>query len=212
MGLAIEPIGKDMVIHKRILIVDDQDGPRKTLKMTLLDSGYEVIGEGKTGKEAIELSKRLKPDLILMDVKMPEMDGIRAAKEINHRFPLPIIICTAKRDEATIKRAKEAGVMGYLIKPIREEELKATIELAISRFNEFEALRKEIKDLKEALEARKLIERAKGILTERQNLSEKDAFRRIQRLSMDKRKSMKEVAEAIIIAYEIGGDKDSKTL
>ncbi len=203
MGPAIEPIGKNMLLHKRILIVDDQDGPRKTLKSALLNSGYEVIGEGRTGKEAIEFSKGLKPDLILMDVKMPEMDGITAAKEINQRLPVPIIICTAKRDEATIKRAKEAGVMGYLTKPIREEELKATIELAISRFREFEALRKEIKDLREALEARKLIERAKGILMERQNLSERDAFRKIQKLSMDRRKTMKEVAEAMIMAYGI---------
>ena len=202
MAQAIEPISKDMVIPKKILIVDDQDKPRNALKMALLGSGYEVIGEGKTGKEAIELSESLRPDLILMDVKMPEMDGIAATKEINHRYPMPIIICSVKRDEGTIQRAKEAGVMGYLIKPVREEELKASIELAILRFKEFEALRREVEDLKEALEARKVIEKAKGILMEKDGIREREAFRKIQKLSMDNRKSMKDVAEAIIMTLK----------
>lgn len=142
---------------------------------------------------------------------MPVMDGIEAAREISLKMPLPIILCTVKIDERTIERAKKAGVIAYLVKPIRKEELNPTIELAISRFQEFEALRKEIRDLKDAIEARKVIERAKGALMEEQSLTEKDAFRRIQKLSMDKRKAMKEVAEAIIMACEIKLENNLKS-
>lgn len=190
-------------MKRKVLIIDDQKIQRRILREFLELSGHEVIGEGSNGKEAIDLSKSLKPDLIIMDVKMPIMDGIEAASKINSLAPLPIILNTVKQDERTIMRAKEAGVMAYLIKPIREEELNPTIELAVSRFHEFETLRREILDLKKTLDARKVIDKAKGILMEREGISEKDAFRKIQKLSMNKRKTMKEIAEAIILAYEI---------
>ncbi|MBI5286039.1 MAG: ANTAR domain-containing protein, partial [Deltaproteobacteria bacterium] len=131
------------------------------------------------------------------------MDGIEAAKGINELQPVPIVLLTGKRDEETIKRAIEVGViMAYLVKPIRQEELLPAIELAISRFQEFQALKREVIDLKEALEARKVIEKARGLLMEKEGLSEREAFSRIQRISMDKRTPMKEVAEALIMALE----------
>jgi response regulator NasT len=190
-------------MSSNVVIVDSQDESRKNLKILLNHLGYEVVGEGENGREAIELSEKLKPDLILMDVEISEMDGIITAREINQRVSLPIILYAVKRDEKMIQRVKDSGVMAYLVKPIREEELKVTIELAISRFDELKVLRKEIKELKETIETRKIIERAKGILMERQRLKERDAFRKLQKFSMDKRKPMKKVAEAIIIAYEI---------
>ena len=188
---------------RRVLIVDDQPNQRRILREFLEIAGYEVIGEGTNGRDALRLVEELGPDVVIMDVKMPGMDGIEAAKEINLRNPTPIILCTVKKDRDTLERAKGAGVMAYLIKPIREEDLSPTIEIAISRFREFKALREEVEDLKEALEARKVIERAKGLLMERHGMSEEEAFRRIRKLSMDRRKPMKEVAEAIVMAYEM---------
>jgi len=172
------------------------------LKGLLTDIGCEVIGEGKSGLEAVELLQKLSPDAILMDVKLPGMDGIEAAMAINKLKPTPVILLTAKKDEETIKRAVEAGIMAYLVKPIREEDLLPAIELAISRFREFQVVRKENIDLRESIEARKTIERAKGLLMEKEGLSESDAFSRIQKISMDRRRPMKEIAEILITALE----------
>lgn len=131
------------------------------------------------------------------------MNGIEAAKEITSTSPLPIVLFTAKNDQETIDKAKGAGVMAYLVKPIDEKEINPTIELAISRFQEFQILIKENLNLRETLEVRKIVERAKGILMELDNLSEKEAYRKIQKTSMDRRKSIKKVAEAIIMAHEV---------
>ncbi|MBI3399326.1 MAG: response regulator [Deltaproteobacteria bacterium] len=187
---------------RKIIIIDDNADQRFVLKGLLTNIGCDVIGEGKSGLDAVALMQELSPDAVFMDVKLPGMDGIEAATAINRLKPTPVILLTAKKDEETIKRAVEAGVMAYLVKPIREEELLPTIELAISRFNEFQAVSKENIDLKETIEARKVIERAKGFLMEKEGLSERDAFSRIQRLSMDKRRSMKEIAEILIAALE----------
>lgn len=187
---------------KKIIIIDDNSDQRLVLKGLLIDIGCEVIGEGKSGLEAVELMHRLSPEVILMDVKLPGMDGIEAAMAINKLKPIPVILLTAKKDEETIKRAVEAGVMAYLVKPVREEDLLPAIELATTRFAEFQTVRKENIDLKETIEARKVIERAKGLLMEKEGLSERDAFSRIQRLSMDRRRSMKEIAEILITALE----------
>ncbi len=187
---------------RKVLIIDDQPNQRKILRGLLEMVGCEVVGEGSNGREAIELAMKIKPEVVIMDVKMPGMDGIEAAKEINMKFPTPIILCTVKRDEETLERAKGAGVMAYLVKPPREEDLLPTIEIAISRFKEFRALREEVEDLKDALEARKVIEKAKGVLMEKMGLSEGEAFRRIRKMSMDRRKPMKEVAEAILMTFE----------
>jgi len=149
------------------------------------------------------LAKATTPDAILMAVGLPHRDGISAAQEIMEEIPLPIVLLTSHHDAETIERAKGAGVMAYLIKPLREEELAPTIEMAISRFAEFISLRKENNDLKKTLEARKTIERAKGILMKNQRLSEAEAFSVIQKKSMDLRKSMAEIAQAIILTDEL---------
>ena len=190
------------VMKRKLIIIDDNPDQRAVLKGLLTDIGCEVIGEGNSGLEAVELMQQLSPDAILMDIKMPGMDGIEAVTAINQLKPTPVIILTGKKDEETVKRAVEAGVMAYLIKPLREEELLPTIELAISRFNEFHAVLKENLDLKQTIEARKVIERAKGLLMAKEGLTEKDAFSRIQKISMDRRRPMKEIAEILITALE----------
>ncbi|MBI5453564.1 MAG: response regulator [Deltaproteobacteria bacterium] len=187
---------------RKIAIVDDDASERIVLKGMLLENGIEVVAEGKSGLEALEICRSNSPDLVIMDVKMPGKDGISAAADISKTYPTPVVLLTASDDEETIRRAAEAGVMGYLLKPIREEELVPTIELAISRFGEFVMLRKENAELKDALKARKTIEKAKGLLMEREKLNEAEAFARIRKIAMDKRKSMTEIAEVIILAFE----------
>lgn len=187
---------------KRIVIIDDVVSERVVLRGFLEDSGFEVVAEAGDGKDALDICKSFKPDLALMDVKMPFLDGIKASVMISSTCPTPVILMTAKADEDTVKKAVEAGVMAYLIKPIRQEELIPAIELAISRFSEFQLLRNENRDLKNAIEARKLIEKAKGLLMKMEGLTEGDAFHRIRKISMDKRKSMSEIAGVIILAFE----------
>lgn len=189
---------------RKLVIIDDNADQRFVLKGLLTDIGCEVIGEGKSGLDAVELMQKLSPDAVLMDVKLPGMDGIEAAMAINKLKPTPVILFTARKDEETIKRAVEAGVMAYLVKPVREEELLPTIELAISVFKEFQLVSKQNLELKEKAEARKIIEKARGLLMEKEGLSERDAFSRIQKLSMDKRRPMKEIAEILIAALEGG--------
>ena len=189
---------------RRIAIIDDNPSERLILKGFIEEAGFSLVAEGTDGSQALDICRRNDPDLLIMDVKMPVKDGIEAAAEINSACPKPIVLLTASDDEETIRRAAEAGVMAYLMKPLRAEELCPAIELAISRFNEFEALRKENSDLKKTLEARKSIEKAKGLLMEKENLSEGEAFSRIRKISMDKRKSMSEIAEVLIMALEKG--------
>jgi len=195
-------IFKDNMTKRKIIIIDDNADQRFVLKGLLTDIGCDVIGEGKSGLDALELMQKFFPDIILMDVKMPGMDGIEAVTAINQLRPTPIILLTGKKDEETIRRAIEAGVMAYLLKPVREEDLLPTIELAISRFNEFQAVLKENMDLKGTIEARKVVEKAKGLLMEKEGLTEKEAFSRIQKISMDRRRPMKEIAEILITALE----------
>ena len=187
---------------RKIVIIDDNADQRFILNGLLTNIGCDVIGEGKSGLDALELIQKFFPDIILMDIKMPGMDGIEAVTAINQLRPTPVILLTGKKDEETIRRAIEAGVMAYLVKPIREEDLLPTIELAISRFNEFQAVLKENMDLKGTIEARKVVEKAKGLLMEKEGLTEKEAFSRIQKISMDRRRPMKEIAEILITALE----------
>lgn len=163
---------------------------------------FEVLAEGASGTEAIHFAQKLSPDALFLAVGLQEMDGITAAAKILEAHPLPIIILSSQLNPELIQRAKEVGVMAYMVKPLREEELLPTIELAISRFEEFTALRKENEDLKRTLEGRKLIERAKGVLMEREKISEHEAFARIQKGSMNTRRPMVEVAQAILLAEE----------
>ncbi len=189
---------------RNIAIVDDNDSERTIIKGLVEECGFNVIATAVNGVEAVEMCKTKAPELIIMDVKMPLMDGIEAAGEINSSNPTPIVLLTADNDEDTLKRAIAAGVMAYLVKPVRLEELAPAVELAISRFSEFKELRTEVDGLKGALESRKVIEKAKGLLMAREGLVEADAFKRIRKISMDKRKTMKEIAEALILTLESG--------
>jgi response regulator NasT len=187
----------------RIIIADDESLIRMDLREMLGHLGYEVVAEASDGRTAVDLAKRLLPDLIIMDIKMPDMDGISAASELARDHIAPVVLLTAYSENSLIGRAKDAGVCGYLVKPFRETELMPVIELALARFNELRDLEREVTDLKEALETRKLVERAKGVLMEVHGLREADAFNRMRKTSMDNRKSMREVAEAILLTHEV---------
>ena len=188
---------------RRVLVIDDHEPSRKNLFRVLAESGFEVAGDGTGGAGALELSLATNPEVILMAVGLADMDGIRAARRIIQAHPLPVILLTSHFDAVTIERAKRAGIMGYLVKPLRGSELAPAIELAIAHFEEFIALRKENDNLKKTLEARKIIERAKGILMANQGLSEADAFALIKRKSMDMRKPMAEIAQALVLSDEL---------
>jgi response regulator NasT len=187
----------------RVLIADDEPIIRLDLKNMLESLGYEVVAEAGDGVSAVEAARTLKPDVAILDIKMPGMDGIDAANILNSEKIAPVVLLTAFSDMDLIHRAKEAGVFAYLVKPFRENDLRPAIEIAISRYKEFLALEEEVHELEDKLETRKLIERAKGILMDQYGLKEQEAFRRIQVQSMNTRKSMKEIAEAIIIAHSV---------
>jgi AmiR/NasT family two-component response regulator len=188
----------------RVIIADDESLIRMDLREMLLNLDYLVVGEVGDGRSAVNLARELKPDVVIMDIKMPDMDGIDAAKILTEERISPVILLTAYSQKDLVERAKEAGVVGYMVKPFRETDLVPAIEVALARFKEFEALHKEVDDLQLALETRKLVDRAKGILMDSQGLSEAEAFRKIQKMSMNTRKPMKEVAEAIILAHQAG--------
>lgn len=190
-------------MKRRALVIDDHLRSRTFLVRALQERGFEVVGEGTSGKGALGLAKATTPDVILMAVGLPDVDGISAAQVIMEENPFPVVLLTSHYDAATIERAKGSGVMAYLIKPLREEELLPAVELAISRFAEFMSLREDNEDLRKTLEARKAIEKAKGILMKSQRLSETEAFSLIQKKSMDTRKPMAEIAQAIVLAEEV---------
>lgn len=189
--------------QRRIIIADDESLIRLDLREMLIALDYDVIAEVGDGRTAVDLAKKLRPDLVIMDIKMPEVDGISAAEELTREKIAPVVLLTAYSDQQLVERAKDAGVVGYVVKPFREAELMPVIEVAMARFDEFVALERELGDLKEALESRKVVERAKGILMEVHGLRETEAFHRIRRTSMDSRKSMREVAEAILLTHEM---------
>ena len=184
----------------RVLVADDESLRVMSLKGQLESIGHKVIAEAANGKEAVGLARELKPDLAILDIKMPEMDGIEAAKTITQERPIPIILLTAFSEKELAERAAEANVAAYLMKPVSEHDLLPAIALAVSRFKEFQALHQEVDDLRDALETRKLVERAKGILMRRLNLTEEEAFRRMQRRSQNENKKLGEIANAIIMA------------
>jgi len=181
---------------KRILIAEDETLIRMDLGEMLRENGYEVIAEATNGEEAIGLAHELKPDLAILDVKMPKLDGITAAEEIVKLAP--VLMLTAFSQKDLVERALDAGVMAYVVKPFTIDDLIPAIEIATARHAQMIALQSEIADLTERLETRKLVDRAKGILMQAMKLSEPDAFKWIQRTAMDKRVSMKQVAEAVI--------------
>lgn len=186
----------------RIIIADDESIVRADLKEMLTNLGYLVVGDVGDGQSAVNLARELKPDVVLMDIKMPNMDGIEAAKILTAEQIAPVVLLTAFGQKELVERAKEAGVVGYLVKPFRETDLMPAIEVALSRFAEFSEVSQEVSDLQNALETRKMVERAKGILMDTQGIEENEAFRKIQKMSMNTRKTMKDVAEAIILAHQ----------
>ncbi len=188
----------------RVIIADDESLIRMDLREMLTNLGYLVVGEVADGRSAVNQARELRPDVIVMDIKMPDMDGIEAAKILTEERIAPVVLLSAYSQRELVDRAREAGVVAYLVKPYREEELTPAIEVALARFSEFKDLEKQVADLQLALETRKLVDRAKGILMDKQGLSEAEAFRKIQKMSMDNRKAMKDVAEAIILAHQVG--------
>ena len=186
----------------RVIIADDESIIRMDLREMLTNLGYLVVGEAGDGRSAVNLARELRPDVVIMDIKMPDLDGIEAARNLTQERIAPVVLLTAFSQRDLVERAKEAGVVGYLVKPFRESDLGPAVEVALARFNEFRTLEKEVADLKETLETRKLVDRAKGILMDSQGLNESEAFRKIQKMSMNTRKPMKEIAEAIILAQE----------
>lgn len=190
-------------VRWRIIIADDESLIRLDLREMLAHLGYDVIAEAGDGRSAVDLARKLRPDLLVMDIKMPDLDGISAAEELTRERIAPVVLLTAYSDQELVERAREAGVVGYVVKPFREAELMPVIELSRARFEEFTTLEREVGNLKDALETRKVVERAKGVLMEMHGLREAEAFHRIRKTSMDARKSMKEVAEAILLAHEM---------
>jgi response regulator NasT len=180
----------------RILIAEDESLIRLDLIEMLREAGYEIVAEAKNGEEAISLAREHRPDLAILDVKMPVLDGISAAESIIEIAP--VLMLTAFSQRELVERAREAGAMAYVVKPFTIDDLVPAIEIAISRFSQLVALRNEVAELNERLETRKIIDRAKGVLMQALKLSEPDAFKWIQRAAMDRRVTMKEVAEAVL--------------
>lgn len=182
----------------RILVAEDEALIRLDLVEMLEESGYHVVGQAGNGEQAVELCRTLAPDLVVMDVKMPGMDGIAAAEEIGAAGLAPVVMLTAFSDKDLVERARDAGVMAYVVKPFTIEDLRPAIDVARHRWLELKSLEREIADLGERLETRRTVDRAKGILMTKLELSEPEAFRWIQKTAMDRRLGMREVAEAVI--------------
>jgi two-component system, response regulator PdtaR len=187
----------------RILVCEDESLTALCLQKALALMGHLVVGEARDGEEAVTLAECLRPDVILMDVRMPRLDGIEATNRIMRMCPTAIIMVTAYSDEGLVRQALDAGASGYLVKPVRDDQLQPAISVARTRFTQFKELVTELKDLKETLEVRKVVERAKGILMQRRKLSEEEAYRQMQRVSRNRRQSLREIAQHIITAAEL---------
>ena len=189
--------------RRRVLIADDESIILMDLREMLTNLGYLVVGEAGDGQSAVNMARELGPDLVIMDIKMPDMDGIEAAKILTTDGIAPVLLLTAYSQQDLVERAKEAGVVGYLVKPFQESNLAPAIEVTLSRFEEFRALEKEVKDLREALETRKVVERAKGILMDTQGLTESLRVKRKMVVGALYGRAMKEIAEAIVLARDV---------
>jgi two-component system, response regulator PdtaR len=182
----------------RILVAEDETIIRLDLRDLLVRAGYDVCAEARDGEEAVALARSESPDLAIMDVKMPRLDGIEAARRIFDERPIPIVMPTAYGQEELVARAVEAGVFGYLVKPFREQDLLPAIQMARARHEELQALREEAESLGEALAARKVIEQAKGLLMEKEKLTESEAFARLRKASQASQKPLRTIAEAVV--------------
>ena len=188
---------------RRVVVAEDESLIRMDIVEILRDNGFDVVGEAGDGLTAVSLVEELRPDLVVMDVKMPELDGISAAERINQNHLAPVVLLTAFSQKELVERASEAGALAYVVKPFTPADLLPAIEIALSRFQQIVALENEVADLAERFETRKLVDRAKGILNEKMGLSEPEAFRWIQKASMDRRLTMQDVAKTII--DQLGG-------
>ncbi len=185
----------------RVVIAEDEALIRMDLREMLVEEGHEVVGEAADGAEAIDLARSLTPDIVFMDVKMPGVDGIQAARVISAERIAPVVMVTAFSQAGYVEEATKAGAMAYLVKPFSKRDILPAMQVAVSRFAESRALESEIADMEQRLETRKSLDRAKGVLMAK-GISEPDAFRRLQKLAMDKRMTLREVADAVIIAAE----------
>jgi response regulator NasT len=186
----------------RIVVADDEPDMQKYFSKCLPRLGHEVLAVAQNGRELVEQSRALQPDLVITDIKMPDLDGIEAATQIFRERPVPVILVSAYHDAELIARAEADHILGYLVKPIKQADLEPAIALAVCRFEQFQALRQEASDLRQALEDRKIIERAKGILMKRAQLDEQAAFHRLQKQAMDKGRKLIEIARTIVEAEQ----------
>lgn len=182
----------------RVLIADDEALIRMGLRTMLEDKGHKVVGAATDGASALQMARTEKPDVILLDIKMPGMDGLEAARKIMHERPTPIVMLTAFSQRELVNEAREASVFGYLVKPVKEDLLDATLDLAVTRFQEWQKLQKEMRDLEKSLAAREVVEKAKFLLMEKQGLTEQQAFNKIHRTSRSRRVTMQQVAQEIL--------------
>ena len=187
---------------KRILVAEDEAIIRLDLAEMLTEAGYEVVGQASNGEQPVALAEELRPDLVIMDVKMPVLDGISAAEQIGAARICPVVMLTAFSQTELVERARDAGVMAYVVKPFTRADVTPAIDIAVSRWAELKELEAEVADLGERLETRKAVDRAKGVLMAKLKISEGDAFRWIQKTAMDRRMGMREVAEAVVAGME----------
>ena len=190
-GMSVEP--------RRVVIAEDEALIRLDLKEMLVECGYDVVGEAGDGESAVRLAEELRPDLVILDVKMPVLDGISAAERIAEARLAPVLMLTAFSQRELVERARDAGAMAYLVKPFQKGDLTPAIEMAVARYAELSALEAEVADLGDRLETRKLVDRAKAVLQNSHGLTEAGAFRWIQKTSMDRRMTMRQVAEAVLV-------------
>lgn len=191
----------------RVLIADDEAIIRMGLRTMLEEKGHKVVASASDGASAVQMMRTEKPEVILLDIKMPGMDGLQAARKIMQERPTPVVMLTAFSQRELVNEAREASVFGYLVKPVKEDMLDATLDLAVMRFKEWQKMQRQVQDLKKSLEARQVVEDAKRVLMEQQDLTEQQAFNRIHRTSRSRRVTMQQVAQEILDRF----DKENKT-
>jgi response regulator NasT len=194
---------------RRVVVAEDESLIRMDIVEILRDNGFDVVGEAGDGETAVALATELRPDLVIMDIRMPQLDGIEAAKRLSENHIAPVVLLTAFSQKELVEQASEAGALAYVVKPFTPNDLLPAIEIALSRYQQILTLENEVADLVERFETRKLVDRAKGLLNERMGLNEPEAFRWIQKASMDRRTTMQAVAQAVI--EQLSPKKDAAT-